>query len=59
MTGATWALRVAREVYHPWYAQPDRLFAAAGRQSGAPVGLGHRAGSGAGCRRGHMACVIR
>jgi hypothetical protein len=27
MAGATWALREAREVYHPWYARPDRLFA--------------------------------
>jgi Peptidase family M28 len=27
MTGATWAVRAAREVYHPWYARPDRLFA--------------------------------
>jgi hypothetical protein len=26
MIGATWALRHAREVYHPWYARPDRLF---------------------------------
>ena len=26
MTFATWALREAREVYHPWYARPDRLF---------------------------------
>ena len=26
MTGATWILRSAREVYHPWYARPDRLF---------------------------------
>ncbi len=26
MIGATWALRLAREVYHPWYARPDRLF---------------------------------
>jgi hypothetical protein len=26
MVGATWALRVAREVYHPWYARPSRLF---------------------------------
>ena len=26
MIGATAALRVAREVYHPWYARPDRLF---------------------------------
>ena len=25
MVGATWALRSAREVYHPWYAHPDRL----------------------------------
>jgi hypothetical protein len=25
MTGATWALRTARQVYHPWYARPDRL----------------------------------
>jgi hypothetical protein len=25
MIGATWALRAAREVYHPWYARPDRL----------------------------------
>jgi hypothetical protein len=27
MIGASWALRAAREVYHPWYARPDRLFA--------------------------------
>lgn len=26
MTGTTWALRAAREFYHPWYAHPDRLF---------------------------------
>ena len=26
MAGATWALRASREVYHPWYARPDRLF---------------------------------
>ena len=26
MIAATWALRAAREVYHPWYAHPDRLF---------------------------------
>jgi hypothetical protein len=26
MIGAAWALRAAREVYHPWYAHPDRLF---------------------------------
>ena len=26
MIGVTWALRAAREVYHPWYARPDRLF---------------------------------
>ena len=26
MTGATWALRASRAVYHPWYAHPDRLF---------------------------------
>ena len=26
MVGATWGLRAAREVYHPWYAMPDRLF---------------------------------
>ena len=26
MVGATWALRAAREVYHPWYAHPDRMF---------------------------------
>lgn len=25
MVGATWTLRSAREVYHPWYAHPDRL----------------------------------
>ncbi len=25
MAGATWALRAARAVYHPWYASPDRL----------------------------------
>ncbi len=27
MMGAAWLLREAREVYHPWYAHPDRLFA--------------------------------
>jgi hypothetical protein len=26
LVGATWALRAAREVYHPWYARPGRLF---------------------------------
>jgi hypothetical protein len=25
MAGATWLLRFAREVYHPWYARPGRL----------------------------------
>jgi hypothetical protein len=25
MVGVTWALRAAREVYHPWYAHPNRL----------------------------------
>ena len=27
MIGATWLLRASREVYHPWYAHPDRLAA--------------------------------
>ena len=26
MVGVTWGLRAAREVYHPWYAYPDRMF---------------------------------
>ncbi|HET9270048.1 MAG TPA: M28 family peptidase, partial [Vicinamibacterales bacterium] len=26
MAAATWLLRLAREVYHPWYARPGRLF---------------------------------
>jgi hypothetical protein len=26
MVGSVWLLRAAREVYHPWYARPDRLF---------------------------------
>ncbi|MEX2661208.1 MAG: M28 family peptidase [Vicinamibacterales bacterium] len=26
MVGAVWLLRAGREVYHPWYARPDRLF---------------------------------
>ena len=26
MLGATWLLRATREVYHPWYAHPDRFF---------------------------------
>ena len=26
MVGTTWALRAAREVMHPWYAYPNRLF---------------------------------
>ena len=25
MAGATWLLRASREVYHPWYARPDRF----------------------------------
>lgn len=27
MAGAAWALRMAREVYHPWYARPGRFLA--------------------------------
>jgi len=45
MVGATWALRIAREVYHPWYARPSRLFlllAAVGVAVGwSAVRLGH------------------
>jgi hypothetical protein len=26
LVGTTWLLRAAREVYHPWYARPERLF---------------------------------
>jgi hypothetical protein len=26
MIGATWALRAAKAVYHPWYSRPGRLF---------------------------------
>jgi hypothetical protein len=26
MIGVTWALRAARQVYHPWYAHPNRMF---------------------------------
>lgn len=26
MVGGVWALRAVREVYHPWYARPNRLF---------------------------------
>jgi len=26
MIGGTWLLRAARTVYHPWYAQPERMF---------------------------------
>ncbi len=26
MVGTTWALRAAREVFHPWYARPGRFF---------------------------------
>ena len=26
LIGVTWALRASREVYHPWYAHPNRLF---------------------------------
>jgi hypothetical protein len=26
MIGTTWALRAAREVFHPWYARPGRFF---------------------------------
>ena len=57
MTGTTWALRASRQVFHPWYAQPARLFVLL-------VVVGHwrdgpSPGPGAGCRRGPMACVIR
>jgi hypothetical protein len=41
MVAATWALRAAREVYHPWYARPGRLFLlllAVGAASGWSVG---------------------
>ena len=31
MIGATWLLRVAREVYHPWYARPGPAVPAADR----------------------------
>jgi hypothetical protein len=27
MIGGTWALRLSRTVYHPWYAHPERMFA--------------------------------
>jgi hypothetical protein len=26
MIGGTWALRLSRAVYHPWYAHPERMF---------------------------------
>jgi hypothetical protein len=45
MIGATWLLRHAREVYHPWYARPDRLFllmlAVGGTVGWAFVRIGH------------------
>ena len=44
MVGATWMLRAAREVYHPWYARPGRLFLLL-VVTGVAVGVGHgRAG---------------
>jgi hypothetical protein len=39
MVGATWLVRAAREVYHPWYARPDRLFVLL-LATGAVVGWG-------------------
>jgi peptidase M28-like protein len=41
MIGVTWALRAARQVYHPWYAHPNRMFlllAAAGITAAWTVG---------------------
>ena len=45
MVGATWLLRASREVYHPWYAHPDRLVAllvAVGAAAGWAVARGGR-----------------
>ncbi len=39
MGGTTWLVRAAREVYHPWYARPDRLFLLL-LATGAAVGWG-------------------
>ena len=56
MIGATWALRAAREVYHPWYAQPDRLFLlllAVGVTSRWTMSRAWRLAAGARTRRRH------
>ena len=58
MVGAVWLLRVAREVYHPWYAHPGRLMRAAA-SSPARLRAGPSRGP-AGCfRRGPTAPGIR
>ncbi|MBA2304571.1 MAG: hypothetical protein H0W08_18330, partial [Acidobacteria bacterium] len=44
MVGATAALRAAREVYHPWYAHPDRLFLMLTAIGGAVAWMVARAG---------------
>lgn len=43
MLGVTWALRAAREVYHPWYAHPGRLVWLLGVTAAAAVWLMRRA----------------
>ena len=44
MVGAVWALRATREVYHPWYARPDRLFMMIAAVGGAAAWMMARAG---------------
>ncbi|HJR60031.1 MAG TPA: M28 family peptidase [Vicinamibacterales bacterium] len=44
MVGAAAALRAAREVYHPWYARPDRLFLMVAAVGGAVGWMMARAG---------------
>lgn len=44
MIAATAALRAAREVYHPWYARPDRLFLLLIATGGAAAWMMARAG---------------
>ena len=58
MIGATWALRAAREVYHPWYARPGPAVPAAARGRRSASAGAWRA-SAAGCRRARTACGTR
>ena len=58
MIGVTWALRAAREVYHPWYAHPGRLFVLL-LAVGVTTGWGMSRARTLAARSARMGCAIR